>query len=272
MYYVSSGNLNFFFISIVFLLLSHKVFCFTSVATANVKNLGWHRKVNIHRSKTLLDKSSKNIQNIEPYIEQSHGANPGGVTVVVVGGGVGGLACASRIAYSCRKDLQRSTKVVLLEKNSKEKIGGRCGSFYRDVDGVGRFRHDRGPSLLLLKDVYLDLFRDCDKRAADFGLEFRQCVPAYQVVFDDGDTITLGFPRTLQNADNGQLKIEEQKSRGKLNSFEKNGALKWDEYMQITEAFLNCGLPNFIEEDFDISSFPSFLKEALKDGMKVSFK
>lgn len=186
-----------------------------------------------------------------------------GNTVVVVGAGVGGLAIACRLASS--DELHPSTKIIIVEKNTKDMVGGRCGSFYRDIEGLGSFRHERGPSLLLLKDVYLGLFNDCNMRAEDFGLEIEQCVPAYQVVFEDGDSIFLGFP-----ADAGDsVKLAEQQSREKMNLYESDGAMKWDEYMQSTEAFLDCGLPNFIEERLDLPSVPSFLREALKDGLKA---
>ena len=193
-----------------------------------------------------------------------------GYTVAVVGGGVGGLATAARIAAS--PDLPPSSQVILLEKNSPDMVGGRCGSFYRNLPN-GQFRHERGPSLLLLKDVYLDLFSDCGRDAKDFGLEILQCAPAYQVVFEDGDSIQLGFPKNsdlIKNSD--ELQTSEMQSRKKMNSFEPNGAVKWDEYMQSTQAFLDCGLPNFIEERLDVLSFPSFLYEALRDGLKVSNK
>ena len=73
------------------------------------------------------------------------------------------------------------------------------GSFDTFVDGVGIFRHERGPSLLLLKDEYERLFEECGKRIAEgtpqarsYGLDMKQCVPAYQVVFDDGDRVSVG--------------------------------------------------------------------------------
>lgn len=190
-----------------------------------------------------------------------------GYTVAVVGGGVGGLATASRIASS--PDLPLSAKVILVEKNSSEKkmIGGRCGSFYRNTE-EGTFRHERGPSLLLLKDVYLELFSDCGRNAKEFGLDMVQCAPAYQVVFEDGESIMLGFP---QGGDEN-VQAMEKKSREQMNSFETDGASKWDEYMTSTSAFLDCGLPNFIEERLDLASFPSFIIEALKGGLKVSNK
>lgn len=176
--------------------------------------------------------------------------------VIVVGGGVGGLAVAARISSS-RKDCQ----VTILEKNSF--VGGRCGSFDRKTH-AGVFRHERGPSLLLLKQVYQDLFTDCSgKDANEYGLEMKQCIPAYQVVFDDGDRIELGFPDNVLECQDAL-----QVSRAKMNAYEQDGARKWDEYMQCTAAFLDCGLPNFIEERLDLPSFPAFLVEALKDGAK----
>ena len=54
-----------------------------------------------------------------------------------------------------------------------------------------------------------------------------------------------------------------------MNAYEENGAQRWDEYMRSTAAFLDCGLPNFIEEKFDLISFPSFIVEAVRDGFKV---
>ena len=198
--------------------------------------------------------------------------------VVIIGAGVGGLATAARISSQLSEDVE----VIVLEKNSREYVGGRCGSFDIDVDGVGKFRHERGPSLLLLKDEYERLFADCSTRstsdaatiaAQDYGLDITQCIPAYQVVFEDGDTVSLGFPRSkcTQGLTLDQIKdiqIMEQESIQKFNSFETNGFQKWQEYLNTCSAFLDCGLPNFIEERFDISSFPSFLVEALKDGAK----
>lgn len=183
------------------------------------------------------------------------GANPELPRVIVVGGGVGGLAVASRIA-----SLSEICQVVVLEKN--QYLGGRCGSFHVTTD-KGIFRHERGPSLLLLKDVYEELFRDCSpgKSAGSYGLEMKQCIPAYQVVFEDGDRIHLGFPTACKDQ---AIKDMEILSRAKMTSYETDGASKWDEYMASTSAFLNCGLPNFIEERFDLTSFPSFLREALR--------
>lgn len=183
--------------------------------------------------------------------------------VIVVGGGVGGLAIASRLAAQSE---QHGTKVqiTILEKN--QDVGGRCGSFERNVEGFGSFRHERGPSLLLLPDVYKDVFSDCSEESAeDFGLLMKQCTPAYQVVFEDGDAINVGFPRQPSEP----ASPEEEESRAKMDQYETGGSQKWDDYLRATSAYLDAGLPNFIEERLDLLSLPNFLIEALRDYAKV---
>ena len=227
--------------------------------------------------------------------------------VVIVGGGVGGLTAAARIASHFRNrnnlnNLNVNVNVTILEKNSNEFVGGRCGSFdvkyLNNSNNNSYFRHERGPSLLLLKDVYEELFLDCSNladdgmdmdmdmdmeqkklSAEDFGLFWKQCIPAYKVIFEDGDAVDMGFPASVldddddddDGNDNVQMMKElYEKSRKKMNDWEasSDGALRWDAYMKATSAFLDCGWPNFIEESLDIQSLPNFLMEAFKDGAK----
>jgi phytoene desaturase (3,4-didehydrolycopene-forming) len=174
--------------------------------------------------------------------------------IIIVGGGVGGLAIACRIAFRHPR-----SQVVLLEKNPA--VGGRMGSFDVQVEGVGTFRHERGPSLLLLPHIYHALFDDLQQGSAEqYGITMKRCSPAYQVVFDDGDRINVGFDRS----DPRLIELEKE-SRRTMDTFETNGSTKWDEYMDICEAFLDCGLPNFIEERLDLPSFRKFLSAALGD-------
>jgi phytoene dehydrogenase-like protein len=215
--------------------------------------------------------------------------------IVIIGAGVGGLATAARIASQIP-----AAKITVLEKNGRDKVGGRCGSFTVDIDGVGSFRHERGPSLLLLKEEYETLFAECcpttttsataatsaatASAAQAYGLTIKQCIPAYQVIFDDGDTISLGFPRSkctstttssssssssaatsLSVHEIKQIQILEEQSIAKFNSMETNGFLKWTDYLNTCSAYLDCGLPNFIENKLHLPSFPSFLYESLRD-------
>jgi len=192
--------------------------------------------------------------------------NKHGKTIVIVGGGVGGLAVAARLASKFP-----SHNIQMVEKN--DRIGGRCGSF-TTTSTEGTFRHERGPSLLLLPQVYRDVFTYCShgKTAEDYGLVMEQCIPAYQVVFDDGDCIDLGFPKTTTTATTTTSQEAESRSRDKMNAYEEHGAEKWDAYLKTTSAYLDCGLPNFIEEKLDLPSFPAFLIESLQDFAKVCTK
>jgi hypothetical protein len=117
--------------------------------------------------------------------------------------------------------------------------------------------------------IYRQLFEETTgKSAEEYGLKMIQCVPAYQVVFEDGDRISVGFPAKAV-AEDASIRRQEAESRAKMNLYERNGAEKWDEYMAITSAYLDCGLPNFIEERLDLASFPNFLLQSLRDSAKV---
>lgn len=211
------------------------------------------------QSSLQIAKHGDNIQ----YPSTLQMANHDGASskkVVIVGGGIGGLATAARIQSTLP-----NCEVTIVEKNSE--IGGRCGSFERILK-QGSFRHEKGPSLLLLPDVYRDVFAACSKSgkgAEDYGLKMAQCVPAYQVVFEDGSKLNVGFPRSSGS----KMSLEEVESRRIMDSFEQGGSTKWDDYMRACSAFLDCGLPNFIEEKLDLVSFPSFIQEALRDFGKA---
>ena len=163
--------------------------------------------------------------------------------IVIIGAGVGGLAVAARLG-------QTFSRISVLEKNSFP--GGRCGSYWTP-EGT---RHERGASLLLLPRIYHELFQDCGASLEDY-FEIKPCIPAYQVIFSDGDRLSLGF------RNDPAFEEESKISRDMMDSFEVNGAAKFDRYMEICEAYLDCGLPNFIEQRLDLSSFPSFIREAL---------
>jgi len=126
--------------------------------------------------------------------------------VLIVGAGIGGMATAMRLQATGR------FQVTILEKNAT--VGGRAN--IREVDG---FRFDTGPSLLLMTDVYRDLFAACGE---DFDAWVRliKMEPNYAVHFGDGRSmemssdlpkmiaeleriepgVTLGYYRFLEDA------------------------------------------------------------------------
>jgi len=96
--------------------------------------------------------------------------------VAVVGAGMGGLAAAIRL---CVKGFE----VEVFEKN--EQPGGRLGRLRE-----GGFTFDTGPTLLLMTDVYRDLFAAAG-RSLDEEIDLIPIDPNYQVYFGDGDSIKV---------------------------------------------------------------------------------
>ena len=90
-------------------------------------------------------------------------------SIVVIGGGIAGLASAALLA----KD---GHQVTLLE--SRPDVGGRAGSWERDG-----FRFDTGPSWYLMPEVFDHFFRLLET-TADQQLELVTLDPGYRVLFE----------------------------------------------------------------------------------------
>jgi phytoene desaturase len=106
-------------------------------------------------------------------------ASVSGRKIVVVGGGVGGLAAALRLAHA-------GAHVTVLEKN--ERVGGKLNLW--EVAHPGRpgerpFRFDTGPSLITLPRVFEELFADVGERLADH-LTLTPLDPIQRFVWADG--------------------------------------------------------------------------------------
>ncbi|KAI1000608.1 Phytoene desaturase [Podosphaera aphanis] len=117
-----------------------------------------------------------------------------GKTAIVVGAGVGGVAAAARLAKS-------GYSVTVLEKNSF--TGGRCSLITKDG-----FRHDQGPSLLLLPQLFNETFNDLGTSLSAEGVELLKCEPNYNIWFGDGEKFEL-------SSDTAVMKREIEKWEGK---------------------------------------------------------
>lgn len=95
--------------------------------------------------------------------------------VVVIGAGVGGLACAARLAAW-------GHQVTVYEQS--DVVGGKLGTYERRTP-EGVFRFDTGPSLLTLPQVFADLFADTGSTVAD-ELDLMPLDPLVRHVFPDG--------------------------------------------------------------------------------------
>jgi hypothetical protein len=111
-------------------------------------------------------------------------------TAIVVGGGVGGLGIASRLAHA-------GYDVTILEKNLD--TGGRCRSEAFAGAAAG-YRFDTGPSLMLLPDRYREQFTAVGKKMSDY-MTIDRVDPAYRAHFGDHTSLDLlydtgkGFPK-----------------------------------------------------------------------------
>ncbi len=101
--------------------------------------------------------------------------------VIIVGGGLGGLAAACVAAA-------RGHRVTLLERN--DWLGGKAAELLLDAPGGGRFRFDMGPTILtvprVLRRIYAEARRD---QAQDLPLI--RLDPQWRCFFDGGTQIDL---------------------------------------------------------------------------------
>ena len=106
---------------------------------------------------------------------------------VIIGAGIGGLATAMRLQATGR------FQVTVLEKNAA--VGGRAN--IREVNG---FRFDTGPSLLLMTDVYKELFAACGEEFSDW-VTLIKMEPNYEVHFGDGSSMLMSSDLTTMIAE-----------------------------------------------------------------------
>lgn len=96
--------------------------------------------------------------------------------VVVVGAGLGGLACAMHLAGAGRQ-------VTVLERESEP--GGRAGRLVRDG-----FEFDTGPTVLTMPDLIAEAFAAVGEEMRDW-LTLTPLDPAYRAFFPDGSKLDV---------------------------------------------------------------------------------
>jgi phytoene desaturase len=144
--------------------------------------------------------------------------------ILILGGGIGGLAAAVRLAP--RFD------VVLVEKN--ERVGGKLNLW--EIAHPSRpndhpFRFDTGPSLLTMPFVFMDLFAAAGQDVRDH-LSIQRLDPVARFGWLDGATL--------------DLKAGAEAMRDEIKRFSPTDARAWDALMQqgrriwdLSEAFLS---------------------------------
>ncbi|MEO5709959.1 MAG: phytoene desaturase family protein [Nocardioidaceae bacterium] len=157
-------------------------------------------------------------------------AGHGSRRVVIIGGGIAGLATAALLA-------SRGHSVDLLEKN--DELGGRVGSVERDG-----FRFDTGASWYLMPEVFEHFFSLLGT-SADAELDLTVLDPSYRVFFE-------GHPEPLD------IRPDRAYNRALFESVEPGAGEAFDAYLSSAEETYDLALRRFLYSNFDSGS--SFLR------------
>lgn len=153
----------------------------------------------------------------------SAGGAGGSRRVVVIGGGIAGLATAALLA-------SRGHSVDLLEKN--ERLGGRVGSLERDG-----FRFDTGASWYLMPEVFEHFFSLLGT-SAQAELELTVLDPSYRVFFED-------------HPDPVDVRPDRSHNRALFESLEPGAGARFDAYLRSAEETYDIALRRFLYSSFD---------------------
>ncbi|MFC6835150.1 phytoene desaturase family protein [Halomarina ordinaria] len=143
-----------------------------------------------------------------------------GRSVVVVGGGFGGLSAACYLARA-------GADVEVLEKN--EQMGGRASRL--EADG---FRFDMGPSWYLMPDVFERFFSHFGKEPSDY-YELERLDPHYRIFYKDGDRVDV-------TDDRGEM-VE------LFESIEPGAGEALEDYLDTSETHYEVAMEKFVYED-----------------------
>lgn len=164
--------------------------------------------------------------------------------IVIIGGGIGGLATAGILA-------SRGYKIDLYE--ARDQFGGRMGLLEHNG-----FRFDTGPSWYLMPDVYEHFFRLVGSTAGK-ELKLKRLTPAYRIFAESADA-----PITIYG--------DESRDGATFESREAGSSKKLTRYLDSAERTYRLSLKHFLYTDFrkplDLMSLeflpygPTMLKKA----------
>ena len=142
--------------------------------------------------------------------------------IVVIGGGMGGLASASLLA-------KKGYDVTLCEKNHE--VGGRAV-----VKKTNAFVFDRGPSWYMMPEFFDQFFALFGKKTSDY-YDLVRLDPRYRVYSSQGTYID--YPNSYN------------KTRAIFQENEPNGALRFDEYMKKMKVMYEVSVRNLLQKSYE---------------------
>ncbi len=143
-------------------------------------------------------------------------------TVIIIGGGIGGLATANILAKA-------GMTVSLYETSGM--LGGRAGLLTAEA-----FRFDTGPSWYLMPEVFEHYYELLGQHVGDH-LQLRQLDPAYQVYFGDNDQPEAISTSLAQN-------------RALFERLQPGSGPDFDRYLQRSELAYKISLQHFLYNPF----------------------
>ncbi len=161
---------------------------------------------------------------------RSTAAGQGARRVVIIGGGIAGLATGALLA-------SRGHSVDLLEKN--DELGGRVGSVER-----GGFRFDTGASWYLMPEVFEHFFALLGT-TVERELDLTVLDPSYRVFFE-------GYDEPIE------IRPDRPHNRALFESLEPGAGARFDAYLQSADETYDIALRRFLYSNFDSSA--SFLR------------
>lgn len=162
-----------------------------------------------------------------------------GMSVIVIGAGIGGMASAALLA-------KEGYEVKVIEKNDQP--GGRA-IYHRDSG----FTYDMGPSWYLMPEVFEDFFQQFGKVPSDY-YELIRLDPSYRVFLGDGRKLDI-------SADLG-------KNMELFDSIEKDGGKKLKEYLDSASYQYKIAMGEFIYKEYR-SIFDFLNKKLILEGTKL---
>ncbi|MED5803322.1 phytoene desaturase family protein [Gordonia sp. Z-3] len=143
--------------------------------------------------------------------------------IVVIGGGIAGLASAALLAAD-------GHEVDLVEKNDRP--GGRAGSWERNG-----FRFDTGPSWWLMPEVF-DHFFELLGTSTDEQIDLLRLEPGYRVFFEGV-------------ADSVDVAGDEARNRELFESLEPGAGAAFDDYLASARSAYDIAVQRFLYTNFD---------------------
>lgn len=141
--------------------------------------------------------------------------------VIIIGAGTAGLAAAIRLQTE-------GYDVTIFEKN--EKIGGRM--YQHEIEG---FKFDVGPTIVMMKDVYEEVFKYSGANPKDY-IEMVRLEPMFKLKFPDG---------TVLNATSDLVKMTEENE-----AFSESDASGYLAYLSDVYKRYLIAKNHFIEKSF----------------------